>query len=106
MSHQKFTFSKNNKPKEFEYNPPQNELKYYQLSIFPNNNKYHIRRFTINELDDIVDIKEQLISKKQYDNFISTHKTHEYKLYSTYDLTSIQGPSLGDIHTAKSPLFR
>jgi hypothetical protein len=81
--------------------------KYYQICVHKNpvTGKYHIRRCILNSRNEIVDAKEYQINKKQYDNILNKHASHEYKLYSTFNLNNIELPSAHDVLLSKSDIL-
>lgn len=92
-------FNETVKPKEIVY--------YYQLASFkdPKTNKYNIRRFTINENDEFIDVKETSLNSKEFRKFIKTQKPNKYKVFSVYTLDIIQYPTLSDISLCKSEIL-
>ena len=84
-----------------------NLFHYYQICTFsnPKNNKYHLRRFSINNENDIVKSADFGLSKQQYKKFLSVKKQNEYKCISAYDCDMIDKPNLSDILIAKSDMI-
>lgn len=80
---------------------------FYQLCTFknPKTKKYCIRRFTINGNNEFIDIRDGELDSRDKYKFIKTHKSNEYKLYGTYDLTYIDYPVLTDILLLKSSIL-
>lgn len=95
-------FDQENKPTKF--------ISLYQVATFPhdkitNTEKYHIRKFVINEDNEFVNIKNYYLSKKEYNKFLKIKKPNEYKLFSVLDLSMINYPSLSDILLLKSNIL-
>ena len=103
-----YNFNKNATVQDLLYEPPKKQFKYYQLCSFVNpwTNKYKIKRFIINEKNEILNIQEGEMNQKQYDRFVLDHKPNEYKIYNAYDLNYIPMPHMGEISVAQSPLFQ
>ena len=80
---------------------------YYQLASFlnPKTNLYELRRFTINSKNEFLEIKNYLLNKKQFDDFLINKKQNEYKIFSVYDLSIIDYPILSDILISKSDIL-
>jgi hypothetical protein len=102
-----FNFIQKTHQDELLYNPSRQYYKYYQLCSFknPKINKYHIRRFIMNSMQEFTDIKELYINDKQFNKFKDSHKLNEYKMYNAYNLSNIPYPSLGEISIIMSPMF-
>ncbi len=79
----------------------------YQLCSFkhPHYKKYHMRRYTVGANGNFSSIDNFLLDEQQYDTFLRTKKPNEYKLYSTYDLHTIQPPSMSDIYLSQSSMI-
>lgn len=100
----KFDTSKEN---NFLYNPNKKITRFYQICIFKNkkSDKYHIRRYIIDENNNLFDIKENKLNDKQYSKLFTLRKPHEYKLYSTYTLEDIEHVNVSDILLANSDIL-
>lgn len=85
-----------------------NLISFYQISSFanPKNGKYHLRRFIINNDNQFVNIKEYQLEKKYFDKFIRKKKSNEYRMYSVYDLSNVNYPSLSDVLLLKSDTLK
>ena len=84
-----------------------NSIIYYQISIFPNpnTNKYHIRRFKINNDNKFESVKERFICKKQFDIFMNVKHKHQFKAYPNVCLNSVPYPSNSDISLSRSDIL-
>ena len=80
---------------------------YYQLSIYknPKNNKYHIRRFSINENNQFVSVKEKYLTETEYIKFKTIQPKHKYSLHPDVDLNVVPYPSNCDVSLARSVLL-
>jgi len=106
-SHAPITYSNNVKTTiEKEHTKP-NVSKFYQICSFqnPETNKYHVRKFIINDKNEFTSVKEYKLSKSQYKKLLEIKKTNEYKCFSTYDLKNISYPNSSDILTLKSNMI-
>ena len=91
-----------------EQNSNDNLIHFYQVSSFPNpkNGKYHLRKFVINNDNHFVNIKEYLLNKKYFDKFIQKKKSNEYRMYSVYNLNTVNYPSFSDILLLRSDTLK
>ena len=82
-------------------------ISFYQVASFinPKTQKYHVRRFVINNDNEFVNVRDHYINKKMYDKLFSVKKPNQYKIYSVYDLNSINYPSMGEVLGAKSSMI-
>lgn len=79
---------------------------YYQICMFPNkDNKFMVRKFTINGKNDFDKVKIYEVSRKLVDKLIKSKKKHQYKLYSTSDIKLVEYPKLADINLLKSDIL-
>jgi hypothetical protein len=80
---------------------------YYQICTFPDqfNNKYHMRKFVINNDNEFIAINDYHLNKKQCKKFFSIKKPHEYKCFSCYSLEDINYPNMSDILMLKSDIL-
>jgi hypothetical protein len=80
---------------------------FYQVCHFadPDIKKYHVRKFIINSDYVIKKVKNYTINKNTFKKLLETKKDHEYKIYSTYDLSNINYPDPSDILLRKSELL-
>jgi hypothetical protein len=92
---------------DYTYNPTPRNYKYYQICSFVNpwTNKYHIKRFIINEKNQFVNIQDYRLEKKQYMRFVQACRPNEYKMFNIYDLNETAYPSLGDLTIVQSPIL-
>ena len=95
---------------DFNQSEPTNDTAityFYQLATFPDKktNKYHLRRFSISDNNEFVDVKNYALNKKQYSRFLEVKKRNEYKCYSVMDLNVVNYPVLADILLAKSSIL-
>lgn len=80
---------------------------FYQMASFidPKTNKYHLRKYTLNDKNEFVNIKEYQLTKKQYNRFFDKKKPNEYKLFAVYNLNMINYRTLAEILVAKSDIL-
>lgn len=80
---------------------------YYQIALHPNpkTKLYHIRKFKIDENDNITKMSEYNVQKSQYEQLIKSKKPHQYKLFSVLDLKNTNYPQKGDILMLKSNIL-
>lgn len=80
---------------------------FYQIASFaePQYGKYNIRQFCLNSKNEILDVKTNWVSKKEYKRFKSIKKCNEYKSYDVYNLNTVNYPSIYDINTCRSDLL-
>ncbi|QKF93785.1 hypothetical protein QKU48_gp0327 [Fadolivirus algeromassiliense] len=85
-----------------------NLISFYQVGSFPHpkNGKYHLRKFVINDDNNFVQVKEYLVDKKIYTKFLQRKKSNEYKMYSVYDLGTVNYPSMSDVLLLKSDVLK
>lgn len=98
----KYKFVTNFENSEEEQN--NNILFFYQICTFPDPVKktYPLRQFTINNKNEFINIKKYNLKESQLKKFLGKKKSNEYSLFSTYDLETINYPSLSDILILKS----
>lgn len=82
-------------------------INYYQVATFAdhNTNKYHLKKFVINENNQFIRLTEYRLTKRQMEKFLSKKKQNEYKLFSSYDLSGVNYPNNGDISLARSSIL-
>lgn len=87
--------------------PIPSSTSYYQISLHPNpkTKLYHIRKFKIDENDNITKMKEYNVPKSQYEQLIKSKKPHQYKLFSVLNLNNTNYPQKGDILLLKSNIL-
>jgi hypothetical protein len=80
---------------------------FYQMALYsnPKTKLYHIKRFMVDENDNIIDMKNYNIEKEKYDKIVKYKKPNQYKLYSVFDLKNVGYPSKGDILVLKSNIL-
>ena len=80
---------------------------FYQIALYanPKTNLRHVRKFIIDESDNIIKMSEYNIKQKYYEQLLKQKKTHEYKQYSVYDLGTIGYPQRGDVLLLKSNIL-
>lgn len=80
---------------------------FYQIASFvnPKTNKYHVRKFVINNKNEFVNVKEYNLSNKQYVRFFNKKKPNEYKLFAVYNLSMVNPPSMAEILISKSDIL-
>lgn len=81
---------------------------YYQVTTFPNpkTNRYHVRKFVINESNEFVSIKDYYLSTKTRDRLTETKRPSQYKLFNVYNLETVVYPNMNDIMVARSDLVK
>jgi hypothetical protein len=84
-----------------------NIVSYYQICIFPDPHKkmHHVRRFYINDKNEFVQVKDYLLTSSKMKLFLKKKKKNEYTLYSTYNLSDIEYPTLSDVYMLKSDIL-
>jgi len=80
---------------------------FYQVCTFPNpkTKKYQLRRFTVNENNEFVDVKAGQIDETKYNQFIKTQHVNKYKPYSVYSIEDVSYPTLSDILLCRSDIM-
>ena len=91
----------------FEEEQEEHLSSFYQIASFshPKTGKYHVRRFVINNNNEFLNVRDHNLDKKQYYKLLKRKKPNEYKMYSVYNLNSVNYPVLGDILAAKSSML-
>jgi hypothetical protein len=87
--------------------PLASQTSFYQIALHPNpkNKLYHVRKFKIDENDNISSMSEYNIPKNKYEQLIKSKKQNEYKQYSVFDLKSVGYPQRGDVLLLKSNIL-
>lgn len=82
-------------------------INFYQLASFmdPKKCRFHIRKYKINDNNEFVSIKEYYLPKKIYEKLIKSKRPNSYKMYTVYNLSIVNHPTLSDILTAKSSML-
>lgn len=95
------------KHNQHELSPSIPDISFYQISLHPHpKTKLHnIRKFKIDNDDNITSMSEHNITKLQYEQIIKQKKPHEYKQYSVYNLKNVTYPQRGDILLLKSNIL-
>lgn len=105
----RYTFGQSPKSFKDDYLPVQNDkyTYFYQICTFPDprTKKFHMRKFVINGNNEFVSIDEYYLTKKSCKQFFASKKSHEYKMYHTYNLTDVTYPVLSDFTQANSELL-
>jgi hypothetical protein len=80
---------------------------FYQICTFPDKhtNKYHLRKFTVNEQNEFTGISDYQLSTNQCKKFFNTKKDHEYKSYPMYSLEYVGYPNMSDVLGSKSDIL-
>ena len=88
----------------FETDPP---LEYFQLCSFknPKTNKHHVRKFVINNNNDIMQVKNYWYNSKQCKQLMKMRNQNQYKCLPMYDLVDAQYPMMADIIAARSKIL-
>jgi hypothetical protein len=83
------------------------EMKFYQICAFinPHTQKHEVRESIIDGHNELVRFRTVHISKKNYSKMLKNLRENRFRLYSTYDLNSIQLPSCTDIAMARSGIL-
>lgn len=88
------------------YNPKKQLTSLYQICHFSCGDGYHtVRKVIVDEMNNIVEVKEKNYRKKKIDKFLSSVSNIKYKIYSTHDIQLVGLPDPGDILAAKSQLL-
>lgn len=80
---------------------------FYQLATHPHpkTNRYHMKKYIVNNKDQIKGVNDYMLTKNKYDKFLKSKKLHEYKLYSVYSLNDVGLPHGADISASKSTIL-
>lgn len=91
----------------FDEEPEEQLSSFYQIASFthPKTGRYHVRRFVINNNNEFLNVRDHYLDKNQYYKLLKRKKQNEYKMYSVYNLNSVNYPVLGDILAAKSSMI-
>lgn len=83
------------------------DIHFYQLAAFADlkTKLYHVRRFTINSTNEFVGVSDHYVNKRTFDKILKRKKNNEYKVFSVYNLNSVEYPSLSDILLLKSDIL-
>jgi hypothetical protein len=83
------------------------KVDFYQIAIHknPETNKYHLRKFTVDESNKFSDIKNYKLDEDNYKKLLKKLKSNEYKLYSVYTLDGVSYPDINDITLAQSDIL-
>lgn len=89
---------------------PKNETttSFLQLASFahPKTKLYHVKKYTFNESNEIINVKDYYLTKSKYNRLIRKKNNTEYKLYSVYNLNEVGLPNLSDILMRKSNMLQ
>src|SRR5690606_19156692 len=68
---------------------------FYQITTYPDpkTDRYHLRKFVLNNKDEFKAVNEYHLTKSQCKKFYSTKKRHEYKQYAVYNLNNVNYPT-------------
>jgi len=82
-------------------------ITFYQVCHFenPETKKYEIKKYFVNQNNEIVNFKFFKLDKNEHDKFIKLKPPNKYKLYSVYSLSMIKNPTLDDIETSRSRIL-
>lgn len=85
----------------------QSYLSFYQIALHahPQTHLHHIRKFIIDENDNIIKMSEYNIKHRYYEQLLKRKKNNEYKQYSVYNLSTVGYPQRGDILLLKSNIL-
>lgn len=80
---------------------------FFQICLFLNDkyNRYNIRKIYYDNKFNILDVKEYMIPKYDYIELINILPKHKYNTYATYNLSTIDIPSEGELIIATSELL-
>jgi hypothetical protein len=97
--------SNNDIPNEYNGEKPTH---FYQLASFanPKTGTHNMRKYTINYLNEFLNVEIFNLTKKQYNHFLKDKKLQKYKLYNVYDLKLVSHPTIHDIMTSKSDILQ
>uniref|UniRef100_A0A6C0EEX9 Uncharacterized protein n=1 Tax=viral metagenome TaxID=1070528 RepID=A0A6C0EEX9_9ZZZZ len=105
MDKARFNFAKSNP--DMCYNPDPQKSSYYQICGIKNKltNDYTVRKFIINEKQDIIKVFTKEYSKAKLKKFIKNAPRHKYRIYPTNDLNVIEYPDAGTLLNSQSSLL-
>ena len=116
MNHKSTYQQKKSKSYQFvdKYDDPRNQSEpeilnyYYQVATFaePRSKRHNMRRYAVNSNNEFVNASEYWLTEEQYQRFIASKKSYEYRGYPVYSLREISQPYLTDIMTMKSSILR
>jgi len=88
------------------YNPKRSITSFFQICQYPYKNEKHlIRKTTVDELGNIIDVKIKKYTKDVINQFTSTTPQTKYKIYPTNDFSLIDLPQPSDILQSQSQLL-
>lgn len=104
----KFNYKFKQQDPEMCYKPKPKRFSFYQICSMRNpiTNKYTVRKFVYNEMNEIVDEFVKEYGSVRLTKFIKNSPENKYKLYATYDLDIIGYPTSGDVFNAQSDLLK
>jgi hypothetical protein len=102
----KYHFITRREPSNEQLNDIDQFTFFYQICTFPNpnTNKFHLRKFVINNRNEFVNTQEFYLSKRQCKRFYEMKNSHEYRNYPMYSLDDVPYPKASDITLSKSSL--
>lgn len=80
---------------------------YYQIAYYmnPETDLYHVRKFLIDDNNNIVNVTNVGLTKKQYKKFIKMISINQYKQYPVYSLDMVEYPTTSDFLVSKSTIL-
>lgn len=80
---------------------------YYQVCYYinPESNLHDVKKYVINEDNDIISVSNFGLTKKQYKKFKMGMPLNKYKLYPTFDLNTTPKPSKSEFVMSKSSMI-
>lgn len=86
---------------------PTQTISFFQVASFanPKTKLYHIRKFKINNQNEIIKVSDHHIKQNIYDEFLKQKKNTQYKMYSVYNIDMVSSPSQNDIDLSRSTIL-
>lgn len=81
-------------------------LNYYQICTYKDKaDKYAVRKFIINQKNEIISQQIMKASKDQAEKLMNNLKLYQYKCFPAYDFKHISYPNVNDVLQLKSPIL-
>jgi hypothetical protein len=88
------------------YNPKRSITSFYQICQYPyKDDKHLIRKTSVDELGNIIDVQKKRYTKDVINKFISKTPSTKYIIYPTNDLSLIDLPQASYILQSQSQLL-
>jgi len=92
------------------FDPSEEEItsNFLQIAEFmhPKTKHHHVRKFTINQSNEVINMKDYYLNKSKYERLLKKKKPNEYKLYSVYSLNDVNHPNASHILAMKSSILQ